>query len=91
MAILFAFLFYISYASARSNPFILNLTWESGSPDGGPERDLIKMNGHFTGPLLEIIQGDWVEMLVQNNMPFNTTIHAHGIIYPDIPSPKLCH
>lgn len=79
MAIVLAFLsLSIFYAPASSNPFTLDLTWESSSPDGGPQRELIKINGRFPGPLLEVYQGDWVEMVVLNNMPFNTSVHAHG-------------
>jgi FtsP/CotA-like multicopper oxidase with cupredoxin domain len=37
------------------------------------------MNGQFPGPLLDLNQGDTVEFLVHNNLPFNETIHFHGI------------
>ena len=58
--------------------FELTLTWEKGAPDGF-ERDMIFTNGQFPGPTLEINQGDAVEVLVHNQMPFNTTIHYHGM------------
>ncbi|KAF2689829.1 multicopper oxidase [Lentithecium fluviatile CBS 122367] len=45
----------------------------------GFPREMILMNGKFPGPLVEVWQDDWVEITVANKMPFNTTIHAHGI------------
>ncbi|KAF2727478.1 hypothetical protein EJ04DRAFT_451268 [Polyplosphaeria fusca] len=68
-----------TYAIAtKTSRFTLELTWGTGSPDGF-EREMIFINGQFPGPTLEITQGDWVEIDVVNNMPFNSTIHAHGI------------
>lgn len=65
--------------------FQLDLTWAKGAPDGF-ERDMIFVNGQFPGPTLEINQGDDVEILVHNNLPFNTTIHYHGKI-----NVLICH
>ncbi|KAL1961393.1 hypothetical protein VTO42DRAFT_121 [Malbranchea cinnamomea] len=56
----------------------LKLTWEKYSPDGH-ERDMILINGQFPGPRLEADQGDEVHVLVTNNMPFDTSVHFHGI------------
>ncbi|KAK7950971.1 multicopper oxidase-domain-containing protein [Apiospora aurea] len=56
----------------------LTITWEKGAPDG-VERDLFKINGQFPGPVLELTEGDSVEVHVKNKSPFNTTIHYHGI------------
>jgi FtsP/CotA-like multicopper oxidase with cupredoxin domain len=58
--------------------FKLELTWGKGSPDGF-ERDMIYINGQHPGPLLDICQNDWVEIEVSNLMPFNSSIHAHGM------------
>jgi len=58
--------------------FELNLTWETKSPDG-VERQQILVNGQFPGPPLIIDEGDNVEVTVNNFMPFNTTMHYHGI------------
>lgn len=58
--------------------FELTLTWEKHAPDGF-ERDMILVNGQFPGPLLEMNQGDDVEVLVHNKMPHNTTVHFHGM------------
>ncbi|KAH7135775.1 putative laccase TilA [Dendryphion nanum] len=65
-------------AFAHTSKFTLELTWKVGSPDGFA-RDMIFINGQFPGPILEINQDDWVEITVVNKLPFNTTIHAHGI------------
>ena len=56
----------------------LLLTWEEGSPNG-QVRDLIKLNGHFLGPNFYWDEGDDIEVLVHNVMPFNTSIHWHGL------------
>ncbi|KAF2003681.1 multicopper oxidase [Amniculicola lignicola CBS 123094] len=40
---------------------------------------MVFINGQFPGPLLEVEQGEWVEVVVVNHMPFNTSIHYHGI------------
>ncbi|SPO07734.1 related to laccase precursor [Cephalotrichum gorgonifer] len=58
--------------------FELTLEWKKHAPDGF-ERDMILVNGQFPGPLLEITEGDDVEVLVHNKLPYNTTIHYHGI------------
>lgn len=58
--------------------FELTLTWEKHAPDGF-ERNMILINGQFPGPLMEINQGDDVEVLVHNKMPLNTTVHFHGM------------
>ena len=78
MWIALASCFLVVHGSAALKTFEINLTWEADSPDGGPNRNLIKINGQFNGPLLEIDQGDRVKMVVNNHMPFNTSIHAHG-------------
>jgi FtsP/CotA-like multicopper oxidase with cupredoxin domain len=62
---------------AGTSYFKLELTWGQGAPDGH-ERGMIFINGQYPGPLLDIQQGDWVEIEVRNLMPWNTTIHAHG-------------
>jgi FtsP/CotA-like multicopper oxidase with cupredoxin domain len=64
--------------ATKTSRFTLELTWETGAPDGY-EREMIFINGKYPGPTLEIDQDDWVEIVVINNMPFNSTIHAHGL------------
>lgn len=69
---------FTTYALASTCHFTLELTWKIGSPDGF-EREMILINDQFPGPLLEVQQDEWVEVTVINKMPFNTTIHYHGM------------
>ena len=57
--------------------FNVTLTWEDYAPVGIP-RKMILTNGQSPGPTLELAQGDTVEFLVDNQLPFDTTIHFHG-------------
>ena len=63
--------------TAGQSHFKLELTFGSGTPDGF-ERDMVFINGQHPGPLLEVEQGDWVEIEILNSMPFNSSIHYHG-------------
>lgn len=65
--------------SARVH-FDLDLTWELGAPNG-QEREMVFVNGQFPGPPLVVDEGDDVTVTVNNNLPFNTTVHFHGIEY----------
>ncbi|KAJ5788527.1 Multicopper oxidase type 2 [Penicillium paradoxum] len=58
--------------------FELNLRWSSSAPDG-VEREHALINGQFPGPPLIFDQGDNIEVTVNNYLPFNTTMHWHGI------------
>ena len=58
--------------------FEINLTWKEGAPDG-QTRELIYVNGQFPGPQLTLDYGDNVEVVVCNHLPFDTSIHFHGI------------
>ncbi|KAG5298084.1 laccase TilA [Histoplasma ohiense] len=58
--------------------FELELTWGNASPDG-VEREVILVNNQFPGPQLNIAEGDEVEIVVKNSLPFETSIHFHGI------------
>ncbi|KAG0652284.1 Conidial pigment biosynthesis oxidase abr2 [Hyphodiscus hymeniophilus] len=58
--------------------FPVALTWGKGSPDGF-ERDMIFVNGQMPGPTLNLEEGDDVEFIVTNWLPFGTTVHFHGI------------
>ncbi|KAH6980676.1 multicopper oxidase [Ilyonectria sp. MPI-CAGE-AT-0026] len=68
----------LALAREYDKVYDLTLTWEKHAPDGF-ERDMILINGQFPGPLLEMDEGDYVEVKVHNQMPFNTTVHFHGI------------
>lgn len=69
--------------SARDGPCIFNLTltWDLYAPDGGETREMILVNGQYPGPVLEINQGNDVVVTVYNQMPFNTTVHFHGMLW----------
>ncbi|KAK1589870.1 multicopper oxidase [Colletotrichum navitas] len=71
-------------AIAESRNFELNLTWETASPDGFA-RKMILINGQFTGPRIEATEGDDITIKVQNNLPYSTTVHYHGIEQLDTP------
>lgn len=60
--------------------FDLDLTWKVGAPNG-QERQMIFVNGQFPGPPMVLDQGDDVTVSVTNHLPFNTSIHFHGIEY----------
>jgi FtsP/CotA-like multicopper oxidase with cupredoxin domain len=62
----------------QTKRFELNVTWESWAPDG-VQRQQTLINGQFPGPPLIMDEGDDVEVTVNNFMPYNTTIHYHGI------------
>ncbi|EAW14604.1 laccase abr2 [Aspergillus clavatus NRRL 1] len=65
-------------AQAAQVHFSLDLTWAVGSPNGF-EREMIFVNGQFPGPALVLDEGDDVVIDVTNHLPFNTSIHYHGI------------
>jgi FtsP/CotA-like multicopper oxidase with cupredoxin domain len=54
------------------------ITWEPGAPNG-QERNMIKINGQFPGPTILCDEEDDIEVTVHNKMPFNTTVHWHGL------------
>lgn len=63
---------------SQTKGFELNLTWGSRASDG-VERQQALINGQFPGPPLILEEADNVEVVVNNFMPFNTTVHFHGI------------
>lgn len=58
--------------------FKITLTWEDWTPTG-IARKMILTNGQFPAPPLYVRQGDDVEFLVDNQLPFATAVHFHGI------------
>lgn len=42
---------------------------------------MIKINGGFPGPALTCDEDDDIEITVYNQMPFNTSVHWHGLEY----------
>ncbi|KAJ5723647.1 Multicopper oxidase type 2 [Penicillium malachiteum] len=71
-------------AWAKVVQFELDLTWQNGAPDGNV-REMVFMNNQFPGPELRLDQGDDVEFVVHNNLPFNTSVHFHGIEQKNTP------
>ncbi|OHE97529.1 multicopper oxidase [Colletotrichum orchidophilum] len=71
-------------AIADAKSFTLDLTWETASPDGFA-RKVVLVNNQFTGPRIEITEGDDVTIKVNNNLPYATTVHYHGIEQLDTP------
>jgi FtsP/CotA-like multicopper oxidase with cupredoxin domain len=69
---------FASVCYARRVQFDLRLTWETGAPDGQP-RQMVKMNGQFPGPQLNLNYGDSVEFHVHNQLPVEASVHFHGI------------
>lgn len=57
--------------------FKITLTWEDWTPTG-IARKMILTNGQFPAPPLYVRQGDDVEFLVDNQLPFATAVHFHG-------------
>lgn len=57
--------------------FEITLTWEDHEV-AGLNRKTILSNGQFPGPILQLQQGDDVEFVVKNQLPFSTTVHFHG-------------
>ncbi|KAH8730337.1 multicopper oxidase-domain-containing protein [Phaeosphaeriaceae sp. PMI808] len=59
--------------------FEIHLTAGKANPTGTGFRNVILVNGTFTGPTLHIDHGDDVEFLVRNYLREDTSIHFHGI------------
>ncbi|KAI2913765.1 hypothetical protein CBS147371_6752 [Aspergillus niger] len=76
--VLASFFIFIQWALCRVVEYNLTLTWEDLEV-AGITRKAVLINGQFPGPPLRLKQGDNVEVMVTNNMPFSTTIHFHGI------------
>jgi FtsP/CotA-like multicopper oxidase with cupredoxin domain len=59
--------------------FEIHLTAGKANPTGAGFRDVILVNGTFTGPTLHLERGDNVEFLVRNYLREDTALHFHGI------------
>ncbi|KAL2844715.1 laccase-1 [Aspergillus pseudodeflectus] len=75
----------ICMSSAKFVRETLEYTWETGAPNGGEPRELIFTNGQFPGPDLVWDEDDDIQVIVTNKLPFNTTVHWHGIEMKDTP------
>merc|ERR1712169_35619 len=56
----------------------------SNSPDGF-EREVYLVNGQQPGPLIDVDEGDDIEIFVQNDLNVETTIHWHGLLQRGTP------
>lgn len=68
---------FVSWGSAHVVRFKITLTWEEWAP-AGTARKMILTNGQFPAPPLYLRQGDDVEFMVDNQLPFATSVHFHG-------------
>ena len=59
--------------------FEIHLTPGRANPTGAGFRNVILVNGTFTGPTLHVSRGDDVEFLVRNHLREDTAVHFHGI------------
>jgi FtsP/CotA-like multicopper oxidase with cupredoxin domain len=64
--------------------FEVDLTWEEDNAVGIPKQTIL-VNGTSPGPVLYMALGDTVEFVVNNYLPFGTTIHFHGITQLNTP------
>ncbi|KAF4469743.1 cupredoxin [Fusarium albosuccineum] len=51
----------------------------------GFERQMYLVNGEQPGPLIDVDEGDDVEVFVQNDLDVDTTIHWHGLLQRGTP------
>lgn len=68
----------LAWCQAAVVPFEITLTWATVAPDGVPRKAILS-NGQLPGPPLYMDQGDEVEFLVHNQLPFATAVHFHGM------------
>ncbi|KAK9378448.1 multicopper oxidase-domain-containing protein [Kockiozyma suomiensis] len=73
-----------SAASAKVVEYALNLTSTYSAPDG-VYREVYLVNGSSPGPLLTCDEGDYLSVMVYNNLPVPITVHWHGIHQKDTP------
>ncbi|KAL4872119.1 laccase-1 [Aspergillus spectabilis] len=75
----------VGLSTAKLVQEVLELSWELGSPIGGEPRQMVLTNGEYPGPDLVWDEGDDIEVIVVNNLPFNTTVHWHGLEMRETP------
>lgn len=78
LAVALCILFYTTLIHSKQVKYNFTLTWEQGAP-AGVSRYMILNNGQFPGPTMMLDEDDDVEVTVHNQMPFNTSIHWHGL------------
>lgn len=53
--------------------------------EDGFERQVYLINGQQPGPLIEVEEGDDLEVFVNNQLSVETTIHWHGLLQTGTP------
>merc|ERR1712000_488237 len=69
---------------AALRQFSFKLHSASNSPDGF-EREVYLINGQQPGPLIDVDEGDDLDIFVQNDLDVETTIHWHGLLQRGTP------
>ncbi|KAI9730630.1 MAG: hypothetical protein M1818_008112 [Claussenomyces sp. TS43310] len=69
---------------ARLHTYHFTLHADSRAPDGF-QRPVYLVNGQQPGPLIEIDEGDEIEVFVSNQLPVENTIHWHGLFQRNTP------
>ncbi|PSS18270.1 hypothetical protein M430DRAFT_139487 [Amorphotheca resinae ATCC 22711] len=71
-------------ASAALRRFNFTIHTGSNAPDGFT-RQVYLINGQQPAPLIDINEGDDLEVFVQNDLPVASTIHWHGLLQRGTP------
>ena len=75
---------FFTCAEAALRTYNLTIHPDYTNPDGF-WRQTYLVNGQQPGPLIECEEGDDLEILVQNNLPVDSTIHFHGLFQKGTP------
>lgn len=67
----------LSQAEAALKTFRFSLSEGNAAPDGF-SRKYTLINGASPGPVINVNQGDDVEVIVTNTVAENATVHFHG-------------
>ncbi|KAK2609370.1 hypothetical protein QQS21_002151 [Conoideocrella luteorostrata] len=81
---LFAVAFHVIGSNAALRQFNFTVHGDSRSPDGF-KREVYLINGLQPGPLIDVEEGDDVEVHVQNDLKVETAIHWHGLMQRGTP------
>lgn len=81
----------VTCVHAKTREYILNLSNEDVSPDGGLPRRAVLTNGKLGGPMIEVAVNDVLRVTVNNSMmaydPYfgQVTVHWHGFSMKGVP------
>eukprot|EP00889_Picochlorum_renovo_P006765 jgi/Picre1/33795/NNA_001274.t1 len=82
---------YLTGVGAKTQEYTLSLSNDLVSPDGGPSRTAVLINGKLGGPLISVAANDVLKVTVNNSMLEygkyfgGTTIHWHGFSMKGVP------